>query len=898
MAIPPTSRSAILDALNEFDRVERDQMRGWESNGNYEHALIHEGRRYPPKQIISMAANVPASTFSGGSQSNTYLEGYGFQVEPLRSGASGGPSGSWAEFIHWGRRLYERPDFQTQEVEYKLVVAQRVIEARHAVERDESDWYSKLKTAFGAPNNLTPWQVHDDFLKWVAESPESGRRCLLAGWQDNQSPADRVDAFLAGVPIEIVKRPGGRLALASFLQAGVDPHAYPIYRPEPVRAAYALVGYPPEPEETTGGIRYAHLLDFLDVVIAAGMERGLAIPDRLNAQGIVWSIVHSVAPPEWTTDDQRALIAYRGGHPSDSRGFREAMVEILVGYAEARKSTPFGGENPIIGAFKRATQSLQASPGVKEHARVRVSYSAGQGNWARVPWIALMDDRLTRTTQSGVYCVYLFREDLSGVYLTLNQGVTEPKRQLGPTAGRQLLRDRVTQLRQAVGPALADAGFTIDDHIDLHTSSSLASDYESAAIAYKCYDSSDVPDDTELSHDLDQLLRAYEGIVVESEPPEVDLAVVASQFSSALSTANVDYGRRHDELVRTFLASLMTRPFVVLTGLSGSGKSQLGAKLGEWLGDSQRLFVAVRPDWTGPEALFGYVDILQERSKDGRRSWSVPPVLEFLLRASKDPSRPYLLVLDEMNLAHVERYLADFLSGLESGEPVLPSLVREEGTWKDAPDDANPLPIPRNLFVVGTVNVDETTYMFSPKVLDRANVLEFRVSSDDLADPRKPLTIAPAGATSLAALLSVLSDDSWQEIHPSPDLDAFSVALRALHIRLSRHSAEFGFRTFYDARRFLAIFSAMGAGSWTQALDLQVMQKMLPRLHGARRRLEPILVEVAAYCADPSIETALAATTVDPFAVDQPEPMLIHTWDKVKRMLTAARANQFASFME
>ena len=898
MTIPPTTREAILDALSEFDRAVRDQMGGWESNGNYEYALIHAGKRYPPKQIISMAAKVPTSTFSGGPQSNTYLEGYGFQVLPLHNGSRRAPDLSWAEFIHWARRLYERPDFQLQEVEYKLVVAQRVVEARRAVERDEPDWYSKLKMAFGSPNNLTPWQVHDGFLKWVAESPDSGRRCLLAGWNDSESPSDRVDAFLAALPPEIVKGPGGRLALASFLQAGVDVHAYPIYRPEPVRAAYGLVGYAAEGEGATGGAWYSHFLDFLDAVIAAGAAMGLAIPDRLNAQGIVWSIVHSVPPTEWSTADQRALIAYRGGHPYEGTGFREPIVEILAGYAEARRSAPFGGDNPIIAAFKRATQSLQASAAVKAHARVRVSYSAGQGNWARVPWIALMDDRLTRTTQSGVYCVYLFREDLSGVYLTLNQGVTEPKRQLGPAAGRKWLRDTVVRLRQTLGPALANAGFTVDDHIDLHTSSSLAADYESAAIAYKLYASSDVPDDAELSHDVELLLRAYEGIIVETEQPEVDLAVVVSQFSSALTTAHVDYGLRHDELVRTFLASLMTRPFVVLTGLSGSGKSQLGAKLGEWLGDAQRLFVAVRPDWTGPEALFGYVDILQERSQDGRRSWSVPPVLEFLLQASKDPSRPYLLVLDEMNLAHVERYLADFLSGLESGEPVLPSVVQEGGIWRDAADDANPLPIPRNLFVVGTVNVDETTYMFSPKVLDRANVLEFRVSTDDLADPRKPQALAPAAPASLAALLSVLTDDSWQEAHPSPDLDAFSAALRALHTRLSRHSAEFGFRTFYDARRFLAIFSGMGAGSWIQALDLQVLQKMLPRLHGARRRLEPVLLEVAAFCADPSIESALAATTVDPFDVDLQEPLLTHTWDKVKRMLSSARANQFASFME
>ena len=89
---------------------------------------------------------------------------------------------------------------------------------------------------------------------------------------------------------------------------------------------------------------------------------------------------------------------------------------------------------------------------------------------------------------------------------------------------------------------------------------------------------------------------------------------------------------------------------------------------------------------------------------------------------------PYLLVLDEMNLAHVERYFADFLSGVESRLPILPVLRDATANglrWKAR----DRVPIPRNLIVVGTVNVDETTYLFSPKVLDRAFTFEFRTTT-------------------------------------------------------------------------------------------------------------------------------------------------------------------------
>ena len=152
--------------------------------------------------------------------------------------------------------------------------------------------------------------------------------------------------------------------------------------------------------------------------------------------------------------------------------------------------------------------------------------------------------------------------------------------------------------------------------------------------------------------------------------------------------------------------------------------------------------VPVRPDWTGPEFLFGYPDGLAERVDD-RVVWAVPETLEFLLRAHQDASSPYVLVLDEMNLAHVERYFADFLSGIESREPVMPNLSLRDGRWTE-PEAGGRLPLPSNVIVIGTVNVDETTYMFSPKVLDRAFVHEFRVADGDL-DPGLATADASAG---------------------------------------------------------------------------------------------------------------------------------------------------------
>jgi len=341
-------------------------------------------------------------------------------------------------------------------------------------------------------------------------------------------------------------------------------------------------------------------------------------------------------------------------------------------------------------------------------------------------------------------------------------------------------------------------------------------------------------------------------------------------------------------LVRSFLSSLLAKPFAILTGLAGSGKTQLAMRLGEWFGTDEHgrhrhVVVPVRPDWTGPESIFGYEDALRT-SASGAPVWFVPEAFEFVLRAANDPEHPYLLILDEMNLAHVERYFSDFLSGVESRRPVLPDLVFDQPSrqWVLRDVEAQRLPLPRNLFVVGTVNVDETTYMFSPKVLDRAFTFEFRVTSDELdAELRRPIA-APAGEDQrVRAFASLAERDDWQRVHPHPARDEIVSTLREAHTILAGANQEFGHRTLYEILRFCAFFAATGDTDAHTALDLAMMQKVLPKVHGSRRRVEPVLSELGAL--------AFGAGSV---------PRLPVTHHKIGRMIESVRANQFVSFAE
>jgi 5-methylcytosine-specific restriction protein B len=598
--------------------------------------------------------------------------------------------------------------------------------------------------------------------------------------------------------------------------------------------------------------------------------------------------------PNFTFYQDDVKARWSPGDLSDP--LKASFEEILSSYPGARQTASFSSEHPMYGIFQRATQLIAGSPEVNSNAHLKVKFSAGQGNWARVPWIAVMDDRETTSTQKGLYCVYLFREDGSGVYATLNQGVTDPQRQLGTSEGRRVLRVRAADIRQHI-QGLTSAGFSLSDDIDLKTGPGLGSDYEGSTIAHKLYQRGAVPGDPPLLQDLAVLLTAYESSLQARKLPAAGLSEIQSGFAEALESAKLHFGSRHDTVVRSFLASILTRPLVILTGLSGSGKTQIALQFGEWLGQEYSKMVSVRPDWTGADAIFGYVDILRQASADGRRSWFVPDTLEFMLKAARNPTRPHLLILDEMNLAHVERYFADFLSGMESDQPILPNLVKEGQDWRESADDPNRLPIPTNLLVVGTVNVDETTYMFSPKVLDRANTLEFRVNTEDLSTAIvKPPTITAADSAILGGLLRIATDDEWQRAHRPPWMDEYIGRLTNLHAILSAHGAEFGYRTFYDAIRFASIYSGLGDENWEHALDLQVMQKVLPRLHGSRRKLEPTLATIGRFCFDYGIEATGAQ--FDPVAASVSSGTLPISLDKVRRMMVNLRANQFASFTD
>lgn len=287
----------------------------------------------------------------------------------------------------------------------------------------------------------------------------------------------------------------------------------------------------------------------------------------------------------------------------------------------------------------------------------------------------------------------------------------------------------------------------------------------------------------------------------------------------------------------------------------------------------QVLLISVGADWTSNENLLGYPDALnpgQYRKPDNG-------VLDLILNAQMDEEHPYFLILDEMNLSHVERYFADFLSAMESGE----SIHLHEDTEEDWNGVPAKLKIPDNLFVIGTVNIDETIYMFSPKVLDRANVIEFRVDPHEieafLENPVKPDLDKIAGQGAAYAKSFVAAAKRKVKLDPDTKAEVKAVLMEFFN-PLQEAGAEFGYRTAHEICRFVYFHDALSGAAWSldEAMDAAVMQKLLPKLHGSRRKLEPVLETLEKLC-----------TSGYPRSLE-----------KIQRMMKRLRENGFTSFAE
>ena len=417
--------------------------------------------------------------------------------------------------------------------------------------------------------------------------------------------------------------------------------------------------------------------------------------------------------------------------------------------------------------------------------------------------------------------------------------------------------------------------------------------------------------------------------------------------------------------VADYLTALRTKPFMLLAGISGTGKSRIVRKLaqatvteelqrangytgGDFANDRWALhspanfeLIQVKPNWHNSMDVIGYLSNIPSPH------YVFTPFIEFIVKAWQHPEVPFFLCLDEMNLAPVEEYFAEFLSAIESrsfegreymsdpiikpfnsfGEDVAKTMVNTLFPNFTAGDTESAitkvikhfrtrgLTLPRNLIVIGTVNMDETTFSFSRKVLDRAMSVEMNeVNYDsfltDTTDDDLKAIVKAFEENDDADLNALLVDRHIEAREIMDDLgdDArFTIDyLKRINALLEGTPFKLGYRAANEALIYLQASQKFGQTDRISALDNFTLMKVLSRVEGDETKLKitdseadkeriakaEVNVDEAKQYGDLNILTALRHIITNQLG----EQDKLHSVKKIDSMLSQLKRDHFVSF--
>lgn len=302
-----------------------------------------------------------------------------------------------------------------------------------------------------------------------------------------------------------------------------------------------------------------------------------------------------------------------------------------------------------------------------------------------------------------------------------------------------------------------------------------------------------------------------------------------------------------------FYLSLKSKPFTILAGISGTGKSKLVRLFAQAI-DADFTLIPVKPDWSDATDLLGYRD-LNQQYQEGR-------FIEVIRRASEEPEKPYIICLDEMNLARVEYYFSDFLSLIESRRKDGDRIITDTFSGEDIKQYI----IPDNVYIVGTVNMDETTFQFSKKVLDRANTIELsevNLAYDFDAVKGPEVQVEPLHNDALKSKYLLLKDCKEHRVLATRVIDQ----LIAINEILIPCGLEFAYRV-RDEIVFYMIYNAeYQLLDEHEAFDFQLLQKVLPRISGTSEQIRILLLKLLDFC----LEEQQGVEALNDIALDETE---------------------------
>jgi len=376
-----------------------------------------------------------------------------------------------------------------------------------------------------------------------------------------------------------------------------------------------------------------------------------------------------------------------------SRLIESVFSSIFNDYESAKSDSRVRGL--VEQSFKELVDIFRNLPPLAKRPHIQVKFSIGKGSMANVPWIAFLDERITKTLQEGVYCVLLVRSDMAGVYMTFNQGV-------GGAPGRGIdkgnlikIGENARKLREEYSQ-LWVAGFNVNDKIDLADSGYRGKAYEKSTIAYKLYQQNEFPSDLEIAADLEELLIAYDDYAAKTLQIPIT-RVVRDESVRAYSAYSIDsfisetgFDRNHIEGWKTLLER---KKQIIFQGPPGTGKTFIAERLARLVTSGTEGFVETvqfHPAYSYEDFIQGYFPasthgVLTFEPKPGR-------FLEFCERARKVPNAPCVFIIDELNRANIPRVFGELMLLLEYRDKSVPLATGGE------------LSVPGNVYILGTMN--------------------------------------------------------------------------------------------------------------------------------------------------------------------------------------------------
>ncbi|MCY4543449.1 MAG: hypothetical protein OXB95_13815 [Rhodobacteraceae bacterium] len=386
---------------------------------------------------------------------------------------------------------------------------------------------------------------------------------------------------------------------------------------------------------------------------------------------------------------------------------------------------------------------------------------------------------------------------------------------------------------------------------------------------------------------MPECLRGYE-----EQREDCDEQQLLNNFEVALRNSGLHYPTR---IIRAFHTALKVNdisPLTVLSGLSGTGKSQLPRAYARFFG-IHFLHVPVEPGWDSPQDILGYYDFVSERYRPTDRARALGHfdrkfAHEIGIENDRDwNNRMLIILLDEMNLARTEYYFSEFLSRLEMRGPRPDNVVVEEFVRPqeaqiaiDLPysDDQEPkhLYVPHNVLWIGTLNEDETTQALSDKVIDRANTLRFAPPNPDTL-----LKHAQAPETDIEAAFEFLPYERWlewssvRELQQAGEVDA---TIRELAKLMKSAGRGFAYRTTQSMRAYIERHVLPNEDNdWRPPMIDQINMRLLPKLAGSELEdCQEALDELQELCRDRLNDGEFAGALED--SITDAENTQIFSW--------------------